>query len=50
VRFLSHDVSISMKRYAAVKVRGACTPGAGCWKDRAGRARSPRVVKTRWSP
>ena len=39
----SHDVSISMKRYAAVKVRGARAPGAGCWKGRAGRARSPRV-------
>ena len=24
----SHDVSISMKRYAAVKVRGACHPGS----------------------
>ena len=34
-----------MKRYAAVKVRGASAPGAGCWKGAAGRGRFSRSFR-----
>ena len=37
------NVSISMKRYAAVRVRGAGALGGGCWKGPGRQAPSPRV-------
>ena len=45
------NVSISMKRYAAVKVRRARDPGGRMpGRGRAGRARSPRSCLDDWSP